>query len=116
LNKSSLREIRESLMISKAELAKKANISPATITRIENGVPCRMETQRKIILALGYKISDQNEVFGNDMESFVNDNGGRRLGVDRREFEYGVYIPEQRSNKERRNGGDRRLKPRTSAN
>ncbi len=50
-------------MISKAELAKKASISPITITRIENGMPCRMETKRKVILALGYEISDKNRVF-----------------------------------------------------
>jgi DNA-binding XRE family transcriptional regulator len=64
MSKNTLRKIRESLMMSKAELARKANISPITITRIENGMPCRMETQRKIILALGYKISDKNKVFG----------------------------------------------------
>ena len=101
-------------MISKAELAKKADISPATITRIEDGMLCRMETQRKIILALGYKISDHNKVFSDDMESFANDNGGRRSGVDRREFKYARHIPEQRSNKERRDRLDRRLKQRTS--
>lgn len=98
-------------MISKAELAKKAYVSPATITRIEDGMPCRMETQRKIVLALRYKISDHNKVFGDDMESFVNDNGGRRFGVDRRQFKYSTHIPEQRY-KERRNGLDRRLKSR----
>ena len=64
MSKNTLKKIRESLMMSKAELARKANISPITITRIENGMPCRMETQRKIILALGYKISDKNVVFG----------------------------------------------------
>ncbi len=64
MSKNTLKKIRESLMMSKAELARKANISPITITRIENGMPCRMETQRKIILALGYKISDKNKVFG----------------------------------------------------
>ena len=63
MSKTSLRKIRESLMISKAELAKKASISPITITRIENGMPCRMETKRKVILALGYEISDKNRVF-----------------------------------------------------
>ena len=115
LNKNLLKEIRESLMISKAELARKANISDKTIARIENGMPCRMETQRKIVLALGYKISDKNEVFGDDMESSANDNSGRRSDVDRRQFKYAAYIPEQRSNKERRNRLDRRLKPRTSA-
>ena len=101
-------------MISKAELARKANISPDTITRIEDGMPCRMETQRKIILAFGYKTSDHNEVFGDDMESFANDKGGRRSGVDRREFKYATHIPEQRSQRQRRSGLDRRLKPRTS--
>jgi DNA-binding XRE family transcriptional regulator len=64
MSKNSLKEIRESLMMSKAELARKANISPITITRIEQGMPCRMETKRKIILALGYKISDREKVFG----------------------------------------------------
>ena len=64
MSKNTLKKIRESLMMSKAELARKANISPITITRIENGMPCRMETQRKIILALGFKISDKSKVFG----------------------------------------------------
>ncbi len=63
MSKNSLRKIRESLMISKAELSRKAKISPITITRIENGMPCRMETKRKVILALGYEISDKNLVF-----------------------------------------------------
>ena len=64
MSKNLLKEIRESLMMSKAELARKANISPITINRIEQGMPCRMETKRKIILALGYKISDRKKVFG----------------------------------------------------
>ncbi len=67
-----LRELRESLMISKAELARKANISTVTITRIEQGRACRIETKRKIVLALGYKISDKNKVFGEDMELSIS--------------------------------------------
>ena len=63
MSKNNLKKIRESLMMSKAELARKANISPITITRIENGMPCRMETKQKIVLALGLKISDKNKVF-----------------------------------------------------
>ena len=114
LSTNYLREIRESLMISKAELARKANIAPATITRIEDCMPCRMETQRRIVLALGYEISDSYKIFASDMESSIKDNGGRRLGVDRRQFKYSKYIPEQRSDKERRNGLDRRKKPRRS--
>ena len=58
-----VREIRETLLMSKAELARKANLSPLTVTRIERGYPCRMETMRKIILALGYKLSDKIKIF-----------------------------------------------------
>ena len=64
MNKNYLKKVRESLMISKAELSRKANISPLTITRIEQGRQCRMETKRKVILALGYNISDKNKIFG----------------------------------------------------
>ena len=63
IEKNSLKEFREYLMLSKAELPKKAGISPLTITRIENGMPCRMETKRKILLALGLKLSDRDKVF-----------------------------------------------------
>ncbi len=62
--KNSLNKVRESLLMSKAELARKANVSPITIARIESGKSCRMETKRKIILALGYKLSDKDKIFG----------------------------------------------------
>ena len=62
--KNSLREIRESLLMSKSELAREANVSPITITRIEEGKPCRLETKRKILLALGYSLSDSKKIFG----------------------------------------------------
>ncbi len=62
--KNSLKLIRESMLMSKAELAKKANVSPITIDRIEKGLPCRMETKRKIILALNFKLSDKDKIFG----------------------------------------------------
>ncbi|MGD9229914.1 MAG: helix-turn-helix transcriptional regulator [Desulfobacterales bacterium] len=68
MSNNNLKKLRESLMISKAELARKANISTVTITRIEQGRGCRIETKRKIILALGYNISDRNIVFDEDME------------------------------------------------
>lgn len=60
----SLKAYRESLLISKAELARKAKVSPITISRIEEGLPCRMETKRKILLALGLKLSDKDKIFG----------------------------------------------------
>lgn len=52
-------------MMSKAELAREANVSALTITRIENGMPCRMKTKRKILLALGLELSDKEKLFGN---------------------------------------------------
>jgi DNA-binding XRE family transcriptional regulator len=64
MGKNSLKEIRESLLMSKSELARKANISPITIARIEKGMKCRMETKRKILLALGFGLSDKQKIFG----------------------------------------------------
>lgn len=61
--KNALKEIRESILMSKAELARKARVSPITIDRIEKGKDCRLDTKRKILLALGYKISEKNKVF-----------------------------------------------------
>ncbi len=97
-------------MISKVELARMANISINTITRVEQDMPCRSRTMQKLNWALAYKNSDEIEI----MASFIRDNGGKRLGLDRRQFSYDKHIPECRSGKERRNGLDRRLKPRTS--
>jgi predicted transcriptional regulator len=58
-----VRVIRESLVMSKAELARKAGISPLTVDRIESGALCRMATMRKIILALGFSLADREQVF-----------------------------------------------------
>ena len=58
-----VKSIRERLLISKAELARKAGVSSLTIYNVENGKSCRMETKRKIILALGYELSDKDKIF-----------------------------------------------------
>jgi DNA-binding XRE family transcriptional regulator len=63
LNENSLKNLREQLLLSKAELARKAGVSPMTIDRIENGEKCRMETKRKIILALGFSVDDKDKIF-----------------------------------------------------
>jgi DNA-binding XRE family transcriptional regulator len=102
MRKNKLKEIRESLMISKAELSRNANISPLTITRIERGETCRMETKRKIVLALGMKISDKDKVFSEKRLASVKDGEDRRSGMDRREFSYAIHSPEHRSGRERR--------------
>jgi len=64
MGKNSLKEIRESRLMSKSELAREANVSPITIARIEKGMSCRMETKRKILLALGFGLSDKKKIFG----------------------------------------------------
>ncbi len=63
MGKNTLKMIRESLLMSKAELARKARVSPITINRIEKGEACRLETKRKILLALGYKVSEKHKIF-----------------------------------------------------
>lgn len=50
-------------MLSKSELARMAGISPLTIDRIEKGLSCRLATKRKILLALGLKITEKKRVF-----------------------------------------------------
>ena len=62
-NTNSVRQIRESKMMSKAELARKADVTVQTIDRIEKGNECRLDTKRKIILALGYKLADRTQIF-----------------------------------------------------
>ena len=60
---NNVRNIRESKMMSKAELARKASVTVQTIDRIEKGNDCRLDTKRKIILALGYKLGDRSKIF-----------------------------------------------------
>ncbi len=66
MGRNVLRDIRENLLMSKAELARRAGVSPLTIDRIEKGKNCRMETMRKIIIALGYDIADREKIFPKD--------------------------------------------------
>lgn len=51
------------MLLSKSELARKAGVSLLTIDRIEKGYPCRLETKRKLICALGLKVSDKGKIF-----------------------------------------------------
>ncbi|GAH16127.1 unnamed protein product [marine sediment metagenome] len=48
------------------------------------------------------------------MSDELFDNGGRRSGIDRRQFTYAIHIPERRSDMDRRSSVDRRLEARTS--
>ena len=58
-----VKQARESKMMSKAELARKAGVTVQTIDRIERGYECRLATKRKIILALGYQLAERTKVF-----------------------------------------------------
>ena len=68
---NSLKVLREKLLISRSELARKANISFMTIQRIENGKPCRMDTKRKIVEALRVNpwLKDQESSLTDQKES-----------------------------------------------
>jgi DNA-binding XRE family transcriptional regulator len=63
-----VKEHRESQMMSKAELARKAGISVQTLNRIERGEVCRVDTQRKILEALGLTVKDKDQLFGPTVE------------------------------------------------
>jgi DNA-binding XRE family transcriptional regulator len=66
---NSVRQIREAKMMSKAELARKADVTVQTIDRIEKGNECRLDTKRKIILALGYKLVDRTRIFDSENDN-----------------------------------------------
>ncbi len=66
-NLNNVKEIRERLLMSKSELARKAGVSILTITRVEKGYDCRLETKRKILKALGYDVKDKDKVFSNSI-------------------------------------------------
>jgi DNA-binding XRE family transcriptional regulator len=68
-NFNNIKEIRESQMMSKAELARKAKVTVQTIDRIEKGNDCRLDTKRKIILALGYDLTDRSSLFKGNSET-----------------------------------------------
>ena len=49
-----LKALREKLLISRSELARKTSLSVMTLQRIESGKPCRIDTKRKIVEALRF--------------------------------------------------------------
>jgi len=69
VTKNLVRKLREEQLMSKAELARKARVSAHTIDRIEEGMDCRIDTKRKIILALGYDLSERRKVFPEDEDT-----------------------------------------------
>jgi ribosome-binding protein aMBF1 (putative translation factor) len=63
---NNVRKNRIERMMSKAELARRANLSVLTIDRVERGYGCRMDTKRKILEALGLSLADRVRVFGEE--------------------------------------------------
>jgi DNA-binding XRE family transcriptional regulator len=63
---NNVRRIRIEHMMSKAELARRANLSVLTIDRVERGYGCRMDTKRKILEALGLSLAERVRVFGEE--------------------------------------------------
>ncbi|MET0287357.1 MAG: helix-turn-helix transcriptional regulator [Polyangiales bacterium] len=63
---NNVRKIRNERMVSKAELARRANLSVLTIDRVERGYGCRVDTKRKILEALGLSLADRVKVFGEE--------------------------------------------------
>ncbi len=63
MNHNLVKKIREELLMSKTELAQQAGVSALTISRIEKGMNCRLETKRKIIVALGHDLSEKDSIF-----------------------------------------------------
>lgn len=71
---NNVRNLREERLLSKAELARRAGVSVLTIDRVERGSSCRLDTKRKIILALGMKVDERNKVF---TDASGSDRGGK---------------------------------------
>ncbi len=58
-----VRELRENRLMTQAQLARKARVALRTIHSVEKGMNCRMDTKRKILLALGLRFEDRDKVF-----------------------------------------------------
>jgi DNA-binding XRE family transcriptional regulator len=71
--KNNVRRLREDRLLTKAELARKAGVSTLTIDRVEAGHSCRMDTKRKIILALGMTVAEKDKVFARGDDADVVD-------------------------------------------
>ena len=84
MGKNNVRALREAQLMSKAELARKAGVSPLTIDRIERGENCRMDTKRKIILALGFTLGEKKKVFVQDEDNNNHTVRLRKKGSARR--------------------------------
>ena len=81
-------------------------VNPVTVIRDVTEFGEKGLTDQDLV---GTEVSEK-QVIGesSDVAVFQSDNGGRRLGLERREFSYDIHVPERRSNTIRRSSIDRR--------
>ena len=65
MRKNKIRQLREAIPLSMAELARKAELAPQTITKMEKGLPTRKNSELKVAKALQMKYED---VFISDVD------------------------------------------------
>jgi len=65
MRKNKIRQLREAIPLSMAELARKAGLAPQTITKMEKGLPTRRTSELKVVKAL-QKVYE--EVFISDVD------------------------------------------------
>ena len=65
MNKNRVRQFREAIPLSIAELSRRAGLAPQTITKMEKGLPTRKNSELKVAKALQKKYE---EVFSSDTD------------------------------------------------
>ncbi|MCX5845325.1 MAG: helix-turn-helix domain-containing protein [Deltaproteobacteria bacterium] len=66
MTKNKVKQFREAIPLSIAELARRAGLAPQTVTKMEKGLPTRKYSELKVAKALQKKYKD---VFLSDAES-----------------------------------------------
>jgi len=65
MRKNKIRQLREAIPISTAELARRAGLAPQTVTKMEKGLPTRRNSELKVAKAL---LKKYEEVFMSDVD------------------------------------------------
>lgn len=58
-----VRITRQTMGWTQNELAERAGVAPRTVHAVEKGRPCRQETKRRILTALGVPWEDRHDYF-----------------------------------------------------
>jgi transcriptional regulator with XRE-family HTH domain len=58
-----VRITRQTIGWTQNELAERAGVAPRTVHAVEKGRPCRQETKRRILTALGVPWEDRHDYF-----------------------------------------------------